>query len=744
MTHLPHLITDLGLILGVAAVTTFVFKRLKQPIVLGYIIAGFFAGPYFSFFPSITDSHSVEVWAQIGVIILLFSLGLEFSFKKLIKVGGSAGISAITEITVMVIAGFVIGSAFGWSSTDSIFLGGILSISSTTIIIRAFDELGMKGKKFTELVIGILVIQDIAAIIMLVLLPTLAVSKEFSGLSVLLPVLKLGFFLILWFVSGIYFLPTVLRRSEKFLNDEMLLITSLALCFLMVILATAAGFSPALGAFIMGSILAETRVGGKIEHLTKPVKELFGAVFFISVGMMIDPGALPMYWVPILAITVGIIVLQPLSAITGALLAGEPLKVSVQTGMSLSQIGEFSFIIATLGLSLKVTSPFLYPIAVAASAITTFTTPYMIRLSVPLHSWLELHLPQKFQKRLLEHSAGAQTIKAVSDWKIFSMAFFIQTTIYSVIILGIILLTVRFVVPMWHSNDSYFVDILITIVTLLVISPFLWALTIRKIKPDVSIRIWRNNQYRGLLVALEAVRIAVGFVLTGFLIHSLLSFTVALAGLGTLLFIALFNYKRLQTAYEYIEKRFMANFNDKEAEEHKQKGNHLVPWDAHITSFTLSADYTGVGKMLKELQYRESCGVNIGMIKRGNFTIHVPDRNERIYPGDELFVIGTDEQIGSFKKLLEEHSKVKVNYKTAEQDILLQQVQIREGSDLHNKTIKESAIRERTRGLIVGIERGDERILNPDSGFEMQNGDKLWIVGPQMRIQALVRKGLIG
>src|SRR5688572_21454309 len=377
MAHLPTIITELGLILAVAGVTTLIFKKIKQPVVLGYILAGLLVGSHTPLFPTVADEEGVKTLSEIGVIFLLFSLGLEFSFKKLLKVGGSASITALVEIFLMIGVGYVVGYMLGWSFMDCIFLGAILSMSSTTIIFKAFDELGAKTKKFAGLVFGILIVEDLVAILLLVLLSTIAVSQQFEGGELLMQILKLGFLLVLWFLGGIFFVPTFLKRATKLLNDETLLIVSIALCLLMVMLAVAVGFSAALGAFIMGSILAETTQAERIEHLIKSVKDLFAAVFFVSVGTMIDPLLILDYAVPILVVSLVTLVGKFTTSALGALLSGQSLKNAVQTGMSLGQIGEFSFIIASLGVSLKVTSDFLYPIAVAASAVTTFTTPYL-------------------------------------------------------------------------------------------------------------------------------------------------------------------------------------------------------------------------------------------------------------------------------------------------------------------------------------------------------------------------------
>lgn len=736
MTNLPPLISDLGLVMGAAAVVTLVFKRLKQPTVLGYILAGIMVGPHFPLFPSVADTESVEVWAQIGVIVLLFCLGLEFSFKKLMRVGGTASVTAVTEIGAMLLLGFGAGKLLGWSTTDCIFLGTMVSISSTTIIMRAFEEQGVKEKKFTGLVFGVLIVQDLAAILMLVLLPTVAASSRLSGTALLFPVGKLIFFLVLWFVSGIFFLPSLLRRAGKFMNNEMLLVTSLALCFLMVILASSAGFSPALGAFIMGSILAETTLGGKIEHLTLSIKEMFGAVFFVSVGMMINPAILPQYWKEILAIMTLVLVAMPLSTLVGALLSRQSLKSSVQAGLSLSQIGEFSFIIATMGLSLKMTGPQLYPIAVAVSALTAFTTPYMIKLSGPFYVWLSNNLPQNWISVIDRYSHEGQKAKPTSDWNKYITSYLIQTVIHTILIVGIVLVVANIVLPAIDNfNNSPAMRLAAAITTLLLISPLLWALAIRKIHAGIANRLWEKRYYRGPMIVMQVIRLIIAIVIIGFLVHNILSYLWALVLLIVTISALLLNYKRLQLIHSWAERRFISNLNEKEQLDIKQSGAHLTPWDAHITNFTVSPDFKGIGLTLMELQLRETYGVNIAMIKRGAFTIQAPDRQERIYPEDRLFVIGTDDQVISFKKHLEENSPTRSAKAALEDELTLQRIEIKENSFIAGKTIKDSGIRERTKGLIVGIERNGERILNPESTVVLQPNDLLWIVGNTKRIK---------
>ena len=308
MSHLPTLITDLALILASAGLMTLIFKRLKQPSVLGYIVAGILAGPHITLTPTVIDSGNIQTWADIGVVFLLFALGLEFSFKKLMKVGGPAIIAALTIIVGMVVLGFIVGVAMGWKQMDSIFLGGMLAMSSTSIIYKAFEDLGLRTQRFTGLVFGILVIEDLVAIVLMVMLSTMAVSKNFEGMEMVYSIGKLLFFLLLWFLTGIYIIPTFFRRTRLLMGDETLLIVSLGLCFLMVVFATAVGFSSALGAFVMGSILAETIEAEKIERLVKPVKDLFAAIFFVSVGMMVDPGMIAQYIWPIVIITLTVLI----------------------------------------------------------------------------------------------------------------------------------------------------------------------------------------------------------------------------------------------------------------------------------------------------------------------------------------------------------------------------------------------------------------------------------------------------
>ncbi len=736
MLHVPPLIIDLAIILCSAAIVTLLFKKLKQPVVLGYIIAGFLVGPYFNLFPTIVETDSINTWADIGVIFLLFGLGLEFSFKKLIKVGGVAVITALTEVTLTMLLGYGVGKLLGWNDINSLFLGGILAIASTTIIIRAFDELGVRNQKFAGIVTGVLVIEDLVAVLLMVLLSTVAVSQSFAGMDMVKSIFKLVFVLVLWFVSGIFFLPTFFRKISSLITEETLLIISLALCFLMVVLATYVGYSPALGAFIMGSILAETTKAEKIEKLTKSVKNLFGAIFFVSVGMLIDPGMLVKHLLPIMVATLVLLFGKPLFVTLGALAAGQPLRISVQSGMSLSQIGEFSFIIATLGLTLNVTSDFLYPVAVAVSVLTAFTTPFMIKLSEPVYKLIEKILPGRWKKSMAAYSVGAQNISDINEWKKVIRSYVLNIVIFSVIIIAIILLSTRIIAPFF---SEYAGSRMITVaVSLVLLSPFLWALAFRRPHNQNYANLRAKNTQRGPIIVMGFFRVTLAVFYIGFLLDYLLSPLVAFIGAIASVIILAFLTKKLKAFYGEIEMRFFDNLNEREVSE-KEGKEILAPWDTHLASIELGIKSPYAGKTLEETHIREDFGVNIAAIERGDYLINVPTRDSHIYPSDKLMVIGTDEQLEKFRLFLDS-SAGKQTISETKQKVSLNHFTIGENSSLISKTIRISGIRERTNGLVVGIERGGERILNPGSSVVFEVNDKVWIVGNPLRIQLIMNE----
>ncbi len=734
MGHLPLLITDLALILGAAAISTLVFKWLKQPLVLGYIIAGFIVGPYFHFTPTVVDKENIETLAEIGVIFLLFSLGLEFSFKKLIRVGGSASITALVEIIFITVAGYFLGKWMGWTTMDSLFLGGMLASSSTTIILRAFDELGLKTKKFAGIVFGVLIVEDIVVILLMVLLSTIAVTKVFEGAEMLLTVLKLLFFLVLWFIAGIFLLPSFLKKAKKLMSEETLLILSLALCLGMVVLATVVGFSAELGAFVMGSIIAETTSAEKVEHLLKPVKDLFGAIFFTSVGMMIDPGAMVEYAQPLLWVTLLTLFGKLLSTTIGALLSGQPLKQSVQVGMSMAQIGEFAFIVATLGLSLGVTSAFLFPVAVGASAITTFTTPYMIKFSGATYQWLEKALPQKLINRLNEYSAETNKASQTSEWRMFIRSTVINAFLLSIIVVAVIIFSSVYIEPWiekYANGNSLVLKIVACLLTVAILSPFLWALAIKT--PSVANRkLISNNQLKGTFYTVRLFRLALVAFFIGFLLHRFFNVYTGIVFTAFILSLLVIFSKKIQALYTRLERRFVSNLNEREIETSTVNRTELAPWDAHIAPFIVPPTATCVGKTLFELRWRETIGVNVVMIKRGDQHIAAPGKEQMVFPNDELLVVGTDRQLQRLKVLMRpEADELQNNV----DDVVLYQYYIKKDNALAGKTIRETGLRENLSALVVGIERNNKRILNPESETVLQADDNLFIVANPRKIK---------
>lgn len=741
MIHLPALIQDLGFILIVAAIVTLLCKRLNQPVVLGYLIAGFLVGPHVPIVPTVTDTESIKVWAEIGVIFLLFGLGLEFSFKKLAQVGKSASITGLFEIIFMLGAGYFVGKILGWSTMDSLFLGGILSISSTTIIVRAFDELGMKGRNFASLVFGVLIVEDLVAILLLVLLSSVAVTQTLAGGELISSSLRLVFFMALWFILGIYLLPVFLRKIHRFLSDETMLIVSIGLCLLMVMIATQAGFSPALGAFVMGSLLAETRDGHRIEHLLIPVRDLFAAVFFVSVGMMIDPAILSQYFGIIVLMTVVTIVGKLLSTTAGALISGRSLKNSIQAGMSLAQIGEFSFIIATLGVSLKVTSDFLYPIAVAVSAVTTFTTPYLIKYADPFYNWVEKKLPENLKDRLTRFEQAMNTDTGDHVLLLLWNEYGMKILLNSVVVVAIAIASGQWLLPFLDTNliDHAWANIAVCLLTLGLCGPFLWAIVVAPPQHANTYSPKILAQLKGLQFGLSVIRLLIGVLLLVFIISQFASIpTLAAVVILALSIVGLYFSRLSEPLYQAVEKRFIANLSDKEKDELEKMPTRpeLAPWNAALSEFVVSSHSPLIAQPLEKVGIKEKYGVIITMIQRAEERILAPSRSDILLPFDRIYALGTEEQLLHLKKDIEMKLPVPEAHRVPE-TFGLSSLILSADSQYVGKSIRDCGLREAAHGLIVGIERDKERLLNPDSSLILQASDLVWIVGNLKRIAVL-------
>lgn len=747
MSSLPTLIADLALILICAGIMTLLFKKLKQPLVLGYVVAGFLASPHMPFTPSVMDAANIKTWADIGVIFLLFALGLEFSFKKIVKVGGTAVIAACTVIFCMIMLGIVVGMGFGWHRMDCIFLGGMIAMSSTTIIYKAFDDLGLRKKQFTGLVLSILILEDILAIVLMVMLSTMSVSNNFEGKEMLWSVGKLLFFLILWFVVGIYAIPEFLKRCRKLMNEETLLIVSLALCFGMVVIAAHTGFSAAFGAFIMGSILAETVEAESIDRLVKPVKDLFGAIFFVSVGMMVDPAMIVEYAVPILIITLTVILGQSFFGTFGVILAGQPLKTAMQCGFSLTQIGEFAFIIASLGVSLHVTSNFLYPIVVAVSVITTFLTPYMIRLADPASNFVDRHLPVSWRRMLMRYTSGSQTVNHESLWRKLLFALARILVVYSIVSISVILLSFRFVVPFFRESLPGVWGLLAgAVFTILCISPFLRAIMVKKNHSVEFMTLWNDNHVnRGPLVSTIVLRVVISALFVTFVIARLFKASVGVMfGVALLLVILMILSRRLKKQSILIERKFFQNLRSRDrraeylGEKKPEYAGRLLSRDLHLADFEIPGESRWAGKTLLELNLGKKYGVHIASILRGRRRINIPGGSVRLFPADKIQVIGTDEQLSRFAEEMIRVSSMEADI-IERSEMMLKQFVIDAGSVFLGKTIREAGIRERYRCLVAGVERGNAELMTPDVNAPFEEGDVVWVVGEKEDVYQLVK-----
>jgi len=751
MAELHTLIQDLALILIVAGVVTLIFKRLKQPLVLGYIVAGFLVSPNMPYTASVADMANIHLWADIGVMFLLFSLGLDFSFKKILKMGASPIISAIAIIFCMMMLGVIVGQLFGWGKMDCIFLGGMLAMSSTTIIYKAFDDLGLRQQHFAGKVMSVLILEDILAIVMMVMLSAVAAGDEVGGGQMFQSVVRILFFLVLWLVVGIFAIPIILRQVRKEINNEVLLIVALGLCCAMAVFSTKVGFSSAFGAFIMGSILAETIEAERIEKLVEPVKNLFGAVFFVSVGMLVDPKILVEYALPILCLVLTIIVGQSLFGTISFMLGGESLKSAMRCGFSMAQIGEFSFIIASLGLSLGVIGNFLYPVVVAVSVITTFLTPYMIRLATPAYEKLERNLPSRLIKALNTLTIGGGTQRqGDSNWKRLLTQMSINTIVYSILTSATIALMFTFVLPFarkllpgWELH--WYANAITGLLTVILIAPFLRAMVMKKNRSEEWKALWAESYRNRIPLALTVVvRVFIAVAFVFYICNFLSRFKPALMiTIGILVIVLTVLSRTTKHRSITLERLFVQNLRsrDIEAQVHGKKRplyeGKLLDRDIHIAEFTIPANSNWMGKTLAQLNLGKKYGVHVSSILRGGQRINIPDGFNILFPGDVLQVIGSDQQFSAFREAIE-NDLIGQDVNIEQREMKLRQLIIGADSKFIGQTLIESRIRDLYSCMVVGLEEGKESLspYNPNRRF--REGDIIWVVGEQESLDALI------
>lgn len=763
MTHLPTIITDLSLILILASIFSVLCKILKQPVVLGYIVAGLLAGPHISLIPTV-QPENISTWADIGVIFLLFGMGLEFSFKKMISIGKVGGTAMLFEALTLSIFGFVIGRLMGWNFIDSMLLGGMLTMSSTAIIVKAFNDMGLQKEKFAGIVFGILVFEDLFAILLMVVLSTFAVSKSFEGSELAMMVARLGFFLVMWFVCGIYLIPTLLKKIKKYLNSETLLLVAMGLCFLMVVLATKAGFSSALGAFIMGSILAETVELENIEKVIQPIKDFFGAIFFVSVGMMVDPQVLFDNFSTVIIIAAASIIGKMIFTTTGVRLAGESMKTAVQSGFSLAQMGEFSFIIASMGMSLGVTSASIYPIVIAVSVITTFTTPYTIKLALPAYHVLESVLPNSLTDKLNKREDKKAGEKE-SQWKQLLMSYFLNLAIFSAICLSIYFVSATFLLPLCATFDNLdFGHIIFSFVSIVAMSPFLIGMVRNRGRQSfLFLSLWSShNNNRYFLTAMIGLRwvVAIVFLFMTIRLYWNIS-SVVIVVVALVVFAFIFQNRNLQKRYWKLEARFVKNFNQRQIEmrlnqSSEQGGNmheldnlHWIDKNLYISTYLVQKGGVVENKTLKELNLRKVYDIIIVSVTRNGKQINFPDGDFCLEVNDTLLALG---QIQKLKNAQIDYKGIDLDYSKV---INLHDFTLRQQADKHSsikcmtfiigensswidKSLYDAQLNRKTNCLVVGIERGDIPIPNPSSHVRFKKDDMVWVMGDDKSLYKLL------
>lgn len=756
MSELPELVQDLALILVVAGFVTLLFKKLKQPLVLGYIVAGFLVSPHMPYTMSVVDQGDIQTWADIGVIFLLFSLGLDFSIKKILKMGASPIIAACTIIFSMMVLGIIVGHSFGWKEMDCIFLGGMVAMSSTTIIYKAFSDMGLTQQGFASTVMSVLILEDILAIVMMVMLSTVASGNSPDGVQLLGSIMKIGFFLVLWFVVGLFAIPLFLRSVRKILNSETLLIVSLGFCCLMAVISTQVGFSAAFGAFVMGSILAETVEADKIIRLVDPVKNLFGAIFFVSVGMLVKPDVIVQYAIPILLLVITILVGQALFGTLGYLLGGQTLKNAMRCGFSMAQVGEFAFIIATLGKSLGVISEFLYPVVVAVSVITTFLTPYMIRAAEPCYNVLVKHLPKRWVRRLthIQTNNAGESASTNNLWKVLMKKMIFNTLIYGILSAAVIAIMFSAALPICRNlsikwTGSHWIgNAVCGFLTILFIAPFLRSIVMKQNHSEAFKALWTDRRINRLpLTATILARVLIALSFIFYICNYLTRFKNALmiavaVGLLILMLLSRWLKKRSIT----LERLFIQNLQSRDIEAQKQGkkkplfANHLIDRDIHIANLELPDDSLWAGKTLYSLKLRNRFGVHISSILRGSKHINIPNGGTILFPGDKLQAIGNDEQLTKLSKAMKAELQPTIT-DIEKHEMKLRSFTISKTSPFIGKTLKDSGIRDEYNCMVVGVDEGQKNLTLITPSRSLQAGDVLWVVGEEKDLERILALG---
>ena len=739
--EVPQLIIDLAIMLSTAAVVTIVFKKLRIPTILGYILAGFLIGPNFPLFLDIGSKTSIETWSEIGVVIILFHIGLEFDFHKIADIGSTAIVSALVKMAGVLFVGYGFGMALGMSVMNSVFLGVMLSISSTVVIQKCLEEMGLIREKFAGLVMGSLVMEDVIAVFMMVILTTMSVSRGGSGGSIALHLFLMLTYLIIWLVLGIFFVPTFLDRVMGLMSDEMLTLLSLGFCFLMALLAQAIGFSMELGAFLAGSFFAGTKYVVRVEHVTAGIKDMFGAIFFLSVGMLVDPAIIAERWTSIVPIAVIAVVAKLFFATIGMTLSGQDIETAVRGGISLAPIGEFSFIIASLGISLGVMEEYLYPVIVAASILTIIFTPVMIRNSDRIVAAVTALIPAQLRRRIDAYTSDDQDAEEhTSEWKIVLKDLFLKIAIYGSIMLVTVIAGCRLLQPLLAGvtgdrASRIIVTVLIYAVMIIFARPYLGVRSV------AFTQLWMDRlSNRPPLLVLVMLKFAIMMAIA--VTPLILLFNIR----GLLLLLApaaIFLITRsdfIATYYLQLETRFLANLNQKTMEERggSRDTSHWLEEDYSIFSWIIPEGASYAGKSIKDLAWGRNEAVYVVKIRRGDKRMTMPPARTSLQEGDKVYVIGDRQSLETFSKTIETKEMTAVRtlknfldgaYPDEEHALACAAIKVRGTEPYVGKPIRKSGINAKTRCMILGIERGGYATTMPDANMLIEEGDILWIVG---------------
>ena len=746
--EVPQLIIDLAIMLTTAAVVTITFKKLRIPTILGYILAGFLIGPNFPLFLDVSSAESIEMWSEIGVIIILFHIGLEFDFNKLKEVGSTAIVSALVKMGGVLAVGYAFGRILHMSNMDSIFLGAMLSISSTVVIQKCFSEMGLEKEKYAGLVMGSLVMEDVIAVFMMVILTTISTGSSGGGSPV--QMLLMVTYLVLWLVLGIFFLPTFLDRTMNLMNDETLTLLSIGFCFLMALYANWLGFSMELGAFVAGSLFAGTRHAHQVERVTAGIKDMFGAVFFLSVGMMVDPDIIMQRWTSIVPIAILAVIAKEIFATIGMMLSGQDIETSMKGGIALAPIGEFSFIIAGLGISLGVIDDYLYPVIVASSIITIIMTPILIKQSDKGVGLITSRIPEKLKRKIDSYTSEARSDEEdSSDWKEVIKEFFFSIIVYGSIMLVLTTFSIRHVEPalanaIGENASKAIIIVLIYIMITLIAVPYM-----RRRSVSFS-HLWMERlSNRPPLVVMTIAKI---LLLEFIAVMPLLQFY----NIGNLLIVLLIPLSiiyvsrsdMIATYYLQLETHFLANLNQKTMEERggvRDKGLWLDE-DYHIFSWIIPEGATYANSSIEDLHWGRLNSVYVVKVKKGDKRMPMPSSRTVLNEGDKVHVIAEKKQLKAFirqlgikdpKPLRTLREFLETGYHDEENALECAVIRVRGTESYVGKPIKRSGIKQHGNCMILGIEREGYATKLPDSNMMIEEGDILWLVGTNRNLKTV-------